>query len=318
MEVFMKTPRGNVQADDLEPGTQAEDAAGRDFTINGMYILLSNDNGPNKELNDFFGGMHHLTSGRIAAIGDLKHKLKEDPSRILRFVRMLSGYGDPKKIPEEERGIIANSAEGLKKLDRAQIMGEFKKGMDKDDVDPREHMRLYRDLGLLDSLFPGKMVDADLPKELSELGDKHMPLAWMLRMNDPSALEDLGLDKQDMQKISFLIKSLGMNENMDGDGLMDLLQGYTSSGISGRKLREFGTKMGKIDPTILDAFLAHSKDPRIKAYKQNDDGSESLDDQFMDLVDPFSGQEDHKRMEERKKELELRGFRKHMEYMKPI
>lgn len=317
MEVFRKTPRGNVEGDP-EPGTHAEDAAGRDFTINGMYLALTSDNGPNKELHDFFGGMHHLASGRIAAIGDMKHKLKEDPSRIMRFVRMLSSYGDHKKIPEEERKIIQNSADGLGKMDRKLIMDEFRKGLDKDDVDPREYMKLFRDLGLLDHLFPGKMVDGNLPKELSELGDKHMPLAWMLRMNDPSALEDIGFEKKDSQKIGFLIKSLGMKEDMDGGGLMDLIQGYTSSGISGRKLREFATKLGGLDPNLMDAFLNHAKDPRVKQFKMGEDGQEGIDDNFTDLVDPFSGQPDSKAVEERKKELELRGFKKHMEYMRPM
>jgi tRNA nucleotidyltransferase/poly(A) polymerase len=318
LEVFMKTPRGNVSGD-LEPGTQAEDAAGRDFTINGMYILLANDNGPNKDLCDFFGGMHHLNSGRVAAIGgDMKHKLKEDPSRILRYVRMLSSYGNASKIPEEERQTIAQSAKGLGKLDRQTIMGEFKKGLDKEDVDPREYLKLFRDLGLLDQIFPGKNIDADLPKELSELGDKHMPLAWMLRNNDPQSLEDLGLDKKDMQKIHFLIKSLGINDQMDGSGLSELTKGYLSSGISGRKLREFTTKLGKLNPNIMDAFLSYAKDPRIKPFRQGEDGQETLDDQFMDLVDPFTGKQDGQRMEERKKELELRNFKKHLEHMRHV
>ena len=110
----MKTPRGMVDKD-LESGTQAEDAAGRDFTINGMYLLLSNDNGPNKELSDFYGGMHHLTSKKVAAIGgDMGSKFKEDPSRILRYVRMLTSYGDPKKVSEEEKEMLKKaSQEGL-------------------------------------------------------------------------------------------------------------------------------------------------------------------------------------------------------------
>lgn len=316
MEVFMKTPRGHVEADP-EPGTHADDASGRDFTINGMYILLSNDNGPNKELSDFYGGMHHLKSGRISAIGDMKKKLKEDPSRILRYVRMVSCYGDPKKISDEEKKTISGSADGLGKLDRKYMMDEFKKGLDKEDVDPREYMKCFRDLGLLDSLFPGKMVDSELPKELSELGDKHMPLAWMLRMNDPSMLEDLGLDSKDLKKVAFLIKTLGMSEDMDGNGLSDLMQGYMSSGVSGRKLKEFAMKLGGLDGSMVDAFLQHAKSPRVKAFMSADDGSEQLSDEFSDLQDPFTGQMDNNRLEERKKEMELRNFNKQIEYMRP-
>jgi tRNA nucleotidyltransferase/poly(A) polymerase len=315
MEVFTKTPRG--VDDDLEPGTQAEDAAGRDFTINSLYLGLTNDNGPNKELHDFFGGMHHLASGRVASVGDMGNKLKEDPSRIMRYVRMMSSYGDPKKIPEEERKTIQMSAGGLSKMDRKAMMGEFRKGLDKDDTDPREYMKLFRDLGLLDHLFPGKQVDTDLPKELSELGDKHMPIAWMLRMNDPSALEDLGLDPQDTKKIGFLIKSLGLREDIDDNSLSDLIGGYTSSGISGRKLREFVTKLGGLSPELVDAFVNYAKDSRVKTHTLGEDGAEKIDASFEDLVDPFSGQPNHRAMDERKRHFELQNFKKHMNYMKP-
>ncbi len=316
LEVFMKTPRGMVDKE-LESGTQAEDAAGRDFTINGMYLLLSNDNGPNKELSDFYGGMHHLTSGRVSAIGDMGSKLKEDPSRILRYVRMLTSYGDPKKVPEEERETIKKSAGGLSKLDRKVVMDEFKKGMDKDDVDPRDYLKSFRDLGLLDQIFPGKMLDTDMPKELSELGDKHMPMAWMLRMNDPATLEDLGLDQKDLQKIGFLIKSLGINDKMDGNGLSELTTGYLSSGVSSRKLREFATKLGGLEGPTVDAFLSYAKQPRVKVFMTKE-GTEIVNDKFKDLVDPFTGAIDHKLMDERKKQLELESFKRQVESVKTV
>lgn len=315
MEIFMRTPRGMVDKD-LEAGTHTEDAAGRDFTINGMYILLSNDNGPNKELSDFFGGMHHLSSGRVSAIGDMGSKFKEDPSRIMRYVRMLTCYGDPKKVSEEEKETVKKAAGGLGKLDRKVLMGEFKKGMDKEDVDPREYLKSFRDLGLLDKVFPGKMLDTDLPKELSQIGDKQMPLAWMLRMNDPSTLEDLGLDAKDLQKLGFLIKSLSMNDDIDEDGLSELTTGYLSSGVSSRKLREFATKVGKLDGGLVDAFLSYAKQPRVKAY-MNKGGEERVSEQFQDLVDPFTGQADHRQIDERKRKLELDAFKKQVECMRP-
>jgi len=316
LEVFSKTPRGVDK--EMESGTQGEDAASRDFTINSMYILLSNDNGPNKELNDFHGGIHHLQSGRIASVGDLGKKLKEDPKRLLRYVRFMHGYGDSKKIPQEERDIIGKNADGLGKLDRKTIMGEFRKGMDKDDSDSRGYLKLFKDLGLMDKVFPGKNLDADLPKELSELGDKDMPVAWMLRNNPPEALDDIGFDDKEKKKIGFLIKSLGMSENLDGERLTDLTNGYMSSGVSSRKLREFATKLGHLEPSVVDAFLAYAKSPRVKHHIAGEDGSEKISDEFQDLVDPFTGQEDAHGIAERKKSLELNNFKKHMEYCRAI
>lgn len=317
LECFTKSPRG-VDGD-REPGTQGDDSASRDFTMNGMYILLSNDNGPNKELTDYHGGIHHMAAGKVVPIGNMEKKFKEDPKRLMRYMRFMNGYGDPKKVSSEDREMIKKiGPELLKKLDSKTKMGEFKKGMDKDDTDSRKFLKLFFDFGLGDSLFPGKMLDAELPKELSELGDKHMPLAWALRGNPPEMLDDLGLDEKDLKKVCFLIKSLGMNENMDGNTLMDLTQGLMSSGISGRKLREFGTKLGGIDGSLLDAFLEFSKSPRVKLYVTDDQGNEKLNDAFLDLIDPFTGQEDRNGIEERKKHMESDRFRKTLEFMKPV
>ena len=190
--------------------------------------------------------------------------------------------------------------------------------MDKDDSDSRKFLSLFKDLGLLDSLFPGKAVDGDMPKELSEMGDKHATLAWVLKGNPPDMLDDLGMDEKDLKKICFLIKSLGMNENMTGDSLMDLTNGMMSSGISSRKLRDWGTKLGGLDGSLVDAFVNFSKSPRVKLYVTSEDGSEKVNDAFLDLIDPFTGQEDRQGIEERKKHMETDSFRKMVAYMKPV
>lgn len=317
LECFTKSPRG-VDGD-REPGTQGDDSSSRDFTMNGMYILLSNDNGPNKELTDYHGGIHHMSSGKVVPIGDMKKKFSEDPKRLMRYMRFMNGYGDSKKVSSEDKDTISKlGPELLQKLDPSTKMSEFKKGMDKDDCDGRDFLKLFSDFGLLDSLFPGKMVDKNLPKELSEMGDKQMPLAWVLRDNPPEMLGDIGLESSDMKKIGFLIKSLKMSENIDGDSLSDLTNGFMSSGISGRKLREWGTKLGKLDGDLIDAFIGYSKSPRVKVYVSEEEGGEKIDDAFLDLVDPFTGDQDGQGIENRKKTLELNNFKKQLKYMKPV
>jgi len=317
LAVFSKSPKGMVDVD-AESGSQQEDASGRDFTMNSMYILLSNDNGPNKELVDFYGGSHHLKSGQIMPVGDMAKKFKEDPSRILRYVRMLAGYGNPDKVSGEHKDTIAKAAILLGKLDRKTVMGEFKKGMKKDDSNPREYIKLFKDLGLLDQLFPGKSLNADMPKELSEMGDKQMPLAWLLKDNPVESLGDLGMDEDETKKIGFLIKSLGINPDIDPMGLDELTKGYLTSGVSSRKLKDWATKVGGIESPLIDAFLQHVKDPRVKVVSVGDDGEEHVGTDFIDLVDPFTGDRDDNQIDERKKSMEYDNFRKHMKFMKPV
>lgn len=315
LEIFSKNPKGNVNKD-YESGTQTDDASGRDFTINGMYILLSNDNGSNKDLYDFFGGMHHLSSGKINTIGDMTSKFEEDPSRILRYARMIASYGNPEKLSDEEKQTIKNVSHKLKSVDRKYMMDEFKRGMDNEEIDPRKYLNVYRDLGLLNHIFPGKIIDDNLPKEISELGDRHVPIAYMLRMNDPNGLQDLGLEPKDCGKISFLVRSLGLDDDVDVENLSNLTNGYLTSGVSGRRLRDFLTKLGGKDGSVVDAFLSYAKQPRVKIYIQKD-GKEEIADDFADLIDPFTGSIDPSMAEKRKRQLELDSFHNHLHFMRP-
>jgi hypothetical protein len=68
----------------------------------------------------------------------------------------------------------------------------------------------------------------------------------------------------------------------------------------------------------MDAFIAHTKSPRVTLYTEGEDGKEKLNDLFDDLIDPFTGQKDFEGIKERKSHVELDNFRKHMEYMRPV
>lgn len=319
LSVFTKTSKGE-DGKVLEPGNHGDDASSRDFTINSMYLLLSQDNGPNKEVHDFFGGMHHLKDGRVAAVGSMEQKLKEDPVRALRFARMLTRYGDPNKVPEEDKIAIRNSVEHLSKLKPKAIMDEFMKGLNYDDTDTRGYLKTYDQLGLLGSIFPGMNLDTKLPKELRELGDKHAPIAWMLRNHDPKEVEgSLGGNwkPEDLKKIVFLIKSLSMQDGMDEDTLQDLIQSYMQSGVSSRKLKTWATKLGGKHEGLVDAFLQHAQSPRVQSHTSKPDGTEAVAEEFADLKDPFTGELQHEAVEFRKKSMELENFRRILNFTKP-
>lgn len=64
-------------------GTPQEDAQRRDFTINGLFYDPVND-----ELIDYVGGLSDIEQGLIRMIGDPDYRLKEDPIRILRAIRL--------------------------------------------------------------------------------------------------------------------------------------------------------------------------------------------------------------------------------------
>jgi poly(A) polymerase len=68
--------------------TPEEDAARRDFTINGMFLNPVND-----EIIDYVGGQSDLRAGILRAIGDPSARLYEDRLRTLRGVRLAARLG---------------------------------------------------------------------------------------------------------------------------------------------------------------------------------------------------------------------------------
>lgn len=69
-------------------GTQSEDAARRDFTINAMYY-----NPANQVLLDYHGGIRDLRSKTLRVIGNPEQRYREDPVRMLRIVRFAAKLG---------------------------------------------------------------------------------------------------------------------------------------------------------------------------------------------------------------------------------
>lgn len=302
---------------EYKPGTQQEDASSRDFTINAMFLALTNDNGPNKEIFDYFGGLHHLNSGKIVSVGDIDKKLEEDPIRALRYGRMLSRYGKPNEVPLEDKQKIKNCACKLRSTgDRAKIADEFSKIFNYEDCNTRDIMQVYNDLGLIDGVFSDMSLNKEFPKELKELGDKHMPLAWMMKDNMPEDIEFnlTGFDPSLIKKVIFLIKSMGIGESIDPQSLAELRKEYMNSGVSTNKIREWTTKVIKKDERLIDAFIQYVKSPRIHVYISEE--NKDINSDFKHLVDPITGQLDPLRVEEHKRNLEYRNFReilkKHM------
>ena len=75
-------------------GTQAEDAARRDFTINALYFDPATE-----EVWDYVGGVADIRARRLKLIGPPVTRYREDPVRMLRAVRLAAKLGvaiDPK------------------------------------------------------------------------------------------------------------------------------------------------------------------------------------------------------------------------------
>lgn len=80
-------PHGRLLSDNVY-GSQAEDAARRDFTINALYFDPSTE-----EVWDYVGGVTDIRARRLKLIGAPVTRYREDPVRMLRAVRLAAKLG---------------------------------------------------------------------------------------------------------------------------------------------------------------------------------------------------------------------------------
>ena len=74
--------------EDVKFGSASEDAARRDFSINGMFLDPISG-----EIIDYVGGRNDLEAGIVRAIGDPHKRFAEDKLRLLRAVRFAARFG---------------------------------------------------------------------------------------------------------------------------------------------------------------------------------------------------------------------------------
>jgi len=101
-------------------GTQPDDAARRDFTINALFYDPATE-----EIIDYHNGVADLKRKRLCMIGDPAVRFREDPVRMLRAVRFAASYG--LEIDKKTLAPIRPSAELLQNVPPARLFDEMLK-----------------------------------------------------------------------------------------------------------------------------------------------------------------------------------------------
>jgi poly(A) polymerase len=110
---------GRMLADNVF-GSQADDAARRDFTINALYYDPTTET-----VIDYHDGVKDMRRRRLRMIGDPEARYREDPVRMLRAVRIAAKLGF--EIDEATRAPIARLAGLLGNVPPARVFDEMLK-----------------------------------------------------------------------------------------------------------------------------------------------------------------------------------------------
>jgi poly(A) polymerase len=130
---------------DNEWGSPAEDAARRDFTINGLFYDPTHE-----KIIDYVGGCADVSKGVIRTIGVSDVRFRQDPVRMIRLLKFLARFDF--EADEETMRSLRECREELQKSSPARVLEEMFKmlesGASSDFFDLMEEHKL------LDLVFP--------------------------------------------------------------------------------------------------------------------------------------------------------------------
>lgn len=285
ISTLSKGPKSkNVIPDKSEPaGSIEEDAANRDFTINAMYIHLKNEDGPNSELIDPFGGANDLKNGEMKAIGNrFDDRLQEDPMTAMRFINHFNRFGKGDLPDAYSKSIAAHK--DFSNPSTAKLKDMFVGGIEHPDVDPRQYLASMHKTGMLERLFPGIHFNPDeMPEGLR--GDRWMSVAWILRNNSPEDVRDLllsgGWNRQEANDIAYLVKMYQWaGKNFDPDHFYDLIQTHT--GLTRNKIKDWMV-MANTHSYKVDNFLNFDGGD-LNPYRTDDCGVRKINPVYVQIL----------------------------------
>ena len=158
-------------------GTQAEDAARRDFTLNALYFDPTTE-----EVWDYVGGVADVRARRLRLIGPPVTRIREDPVRMLRAVRLATKVGVT--IDKRTAEPIPKLAPLMANVPPARLFDEMQKLLLSGHA--TETLKSLRAHGLSHGLLP--LLDMILEQPM---GQKFIQVA--LAHTDRRVREDMGV-----------------------------------------------------------------------------------------------------------------------------
>ena len=146
-------------------GTPETDALRRDFTINALFYDVDKGN-----VIDYVGGLADLDAGILRTIGDPDIRLREDPIRVLRALRLAGRLGF--RIEETTlRAIRAHRGE-IRKAAVPRVLEDLLRMMRGSGAEGA--FRLMEETGVLDVVLPelGEALSGSRPRQMAGHGEK--------------------------------------------------------------------------------------------------------------------------------------------------
>ena len=209
-----------------------EDAKGRDFSVNGIYLKLKNLNGDNTEISDPVGGMHDIANRNIKLLHSPEMMFKTNPALIITFCELSAKFNEDKKINKEDLALIKDIIDNLK--DYPKLFIKTLRNAINNTSTPL--------FNFLNNLYSTKMLEKIFPNLKISLPHMALPryfdfvVGYLLHENDKEkvyeSLKNLDINKFDLKEIEFTMDLTKWIRTQDESLLQNILNHQNNQSIN--------------------------------------------------------------------------------------
>lgn len=236
--VYLATLNKNIKfkigKNDLRKFTSniVEDAKGRDFSVNAIYLKLKNSNGENNDVSDPVGGVHDIANKNIRLLNSPEMTFKVNPALIITFCELSAKYNENKKINKEDLEKIKSMMEGLKDFPKL-FLQTLRNSINNASTPIFNFISNVYSTGLFSKIFPNLKISLPhmgLPRYYDFI------IGYLLHENDKekifNSLEDLDFSKFQIKEIDFVVDLTKWIESGDEDLLKSLLDHQNNQSVN--------------------------------------------------------------------------------------
>lgn len=257
-------------------GSAQDDAARRDFTINGLFL-----DPVAGRIIDYVGGAADLELRTLRAIGNPIERFREDKLRLLRALRFACDLNF--QIEHRTLEALSGLPQGIDQVSRERVRDELNKILV--GANPARGLELMQATGLLAQVLPevGAMVGVSQPPEFHPEGDVFVHTCLMFRLSPERSLAlGWGILLHDVGKPP----TRSVKERIRFDGHVDV--GVRIAEEIGRRLRLSNDQLAQILDLVGNHLrfmhVAEMRDSKLKRFLRKENFAEHLELHRLDCL----------------------------------
>jgi hypothetical protein len=247
--VYISTLNSNIKFkignDKLRKFTSSisEDAKGRDFSVNAIYLKLKDSNGNNNDISDPVGGMHDIANNNIKLLNSTSFTFKTNPALIITFCELSSKFNKDKKIEKSDLVSIKKNIDNFKDYPKLFIR-TLRNSVNSSSTPIFSFLNNLYITGMFGKMFSGLKISLPhmgLPRYFDFV------IGYLLHENEKEkvsmVLSELDFNKFDIKEVEFTMDLTKWIKTEDDSILQSLLDHQNNQSIN--KIYNYLKSFGK-------------------------------------------------------------------------